>query len=166
MPNITIASYEDANMLMGLASDNFAHVVSINDPEKEPPPMLKAHGARRLVLSFYDVLYATRDRPTAPSEEDVARVIEFAAGIAHGESVLVHCAAGISRSSGMALTILATKRARTAKAAKDLYTTLRAQKDDIWPNPTIIGFTDRLLGFRGALGRAHVENFPQDHDRF
>jgi predicted protein tyrosine phosphatase len=159
MPKITIASYDEAHSLLGLSIDNFAHVVSINDPETPPPETLEGHRARKLVLYFYDVLGSTSRWPEAPTKEDVHAIIRFARGIKVGDPTLVHCAAGISRSSAAALTILATKVAPTRDGATEAHRALLDAKAAIRPNRTMVQYADRLLGFGGTLLAVRDEVF-------
>lgn len=164
--HITIASFNEACTLLSIARDNFAHVVSINCPGSAPPPELASHAARQLVLYFDDIVKPTVIWRDVPSEEDVAHVIEFARGVADDEAVLVHCAAGISRSAAVALTLLATKEARDDDGADQAYRRLVSIKSTVRPNTAIVEHADRLLDFQRSLVRAHVRSFPRDASLF
>lgn len=158
--NITIASYEEAHDLLGRAADNFEHVVSINDPDVHPPETMEGHRARQLVLHFYDIEEPGPDLAEAPTRDHVRAVVRFAKDVSDGHRVLVHCAAGISRSSATALTIIASKHERTAAGADRALRALLEVKREIHPNATIVRHADKLLGFKGALVRRYEEIFP------
>src|SRR5262245_12391996 len=89
------------------------HVLSILDPEWPDPPAFEAFAPhRRLALRFHDIIEPTLDR-YAPTREDVERLLAFGgelrdatqdAGASH---LLVHCHAGISRSTASTALILA-----------------------------------------------------------
>jgi predicted protein tyrosine phosphatase len=163
---ITIASFDEACTLLGVSRDNFAHVVSINCLGHTPPPELASHAARALVLHFDDIVKPTVIWRDVPSENDVARVIEFAHEITDDDAVLVHCAAGISRSAAVALTLLATREERNDVGAERVYRKLLSIKSTVRPNTAIIEHADRLLGFQRSLVQAHVREFPRDASLF
>ena len=169
LPKITIASYELAHTLLGLSERNFHHVISINDPETKPPETLTGHSARSLILYFHDILMC---RPgtesayyTCPTRDDVHSIVRFARGISHEQEVLIHCAAGISRSSAAALTVLASKLRPSTKTALHAVTAVLEAKASIFPNATMVGHADELLGYDGELADAYRRKFdrhPQD----
>jgi len=161
-PSITIASYDLAEGLLGSrVGSQFTHVVSINDPDRAPPGPLLHHEGAHLVLSFHDI---SDPDPrlvgmAAPKSQDVECIIEFAAGIHEGSEVLCHCAAGISRSSAAALTILASKLEPSSISAMKAVQEVLRIKDMIHPNGLMVGFADRLLGYKGRLVDAYSATF-------
>jgi len=80
------------------------HVISIGD-RNDPGPPLRAGSRPVLRLAFDDV---SRPHPGyyAPQPRHVARIIAFARAIPTGAGLLVHCAAGISRSPAAAIIAL------------------------------------------------------------
>lgn len=160
MPRITIASYDEAHALLGASPTNYRHVVSINDPDQHPPETLAGHSARSLVLHFHDVVESTELWPEAPTLHDVRAIVRFARAIKQGDATLVHCAAGISRSSAAALTILAAKQSPTREGAEVAHRELLCAKTAIRPNRAIIKHADSILGFDGHLLRVRDEIFP------
>lgn len=162
---ITIASYDEAHALLAASPTNFKHVVSINDPEQHPPETLTGHQARQLLLTFYDICDARAAHPNMPTRDHVEQLVWFARRIKQGDEVLVHCAAGISRSSAAALTILAHKeRHKDLPAARRAIVGLLACKWLICPNPILVRHADDVLGFKGNLVQARGETFlPSGH---
>jgi predicted protein tyrosine phosphatase len=161
VPRITIASYQLAYDLLGSAPGlAFKHVISINNPEEEPPRPLKKHPGRHLVLHFHDL---TRDSgrsslPYAPemvlpSAEDVSKILDFAEDIEEDHDVLVHCAAGISRSSAAALGIIASKV--EPRSAREAIKELLDVKRTIHPNRDMVTDIDKQLGYEGRLVQAY-----------
>lgn len=161
LPNITIASWELAQDLLGSSvGGKFQHVVSINNPGERPPRSLRDHPGRHLVLHFHDITDPpSPDGFTPPSRDDVRAVLDFARDIEEGHDVLVHCGAGISRSSAAALAIVASKLEPTpANATRAVRQVLDAKKE-IYPNRNMVADIDRLLGYEGALLDAHATIF-------
>ena len=143
---IIVASRAEACDLLGPDADPeaFSFVVSIGDPEDEPPA-----GYRRvrngIRLSFYD----TYDE-YGPSERDVERLIHFAREISNRRGkVLTHCQAGISRSSAAAYIIyaIAAGPGGEEEALRRVY----AQRPMASPNRRMVQIADELLGRDGAM---------------
>ncbi|MGC2411846.1 MAG: protein-tyrosine-phosphatase, partial [Stellaceae bacterium] len=85
------------------------HVLSILDPDWPDPPAFATFAPhRRLALYFHDIIEPTRGM-YAPSREDVERLLAFGRelGDTAGTHLLVHCHAGVSRSTAAAALILA-----------------------------------------------------------
>ena len=147
-----------------LAGSRIRHVISIGDPPPwdKLPEGFDAHPARKLRLVFHDL-----ERPdsglghTGCSREDVERLVEFCRGLAAGEAALVHCEAGICRSSAAALVALAVAlgAGHEAAAVEALLVAERASAaaghrfpyDRILPNRRVVGLADQLLGRAGRL---------------
>jgi predicted protein tyrosine phosphatase len=170
LPKITIASFELATTLLGLSERNFHHVISINDPETKPPETLTGHSARSLILYFHDILMCRPGTESAyyscPTRDDVHEIVRFARGISLEHEVLIHCAAGISRSSAAALTVLAAKLKPSKKTALHVVTALLESKSTIFPNATMVGYADDLLGYKDELTKAYERKFGRHSEDF
>jgi predicted protein tyrosine phosphatase len=109
----------------------------------------------RLELRFHDVIEEQAGQ-LAPRPDDVERLLLFGqrliaeADAAPGvEHLLVHCHAGVSRSTAAMTLILAQARPdRPAAEAMAEVVRIRAQA---WPNLRMIEMGDRLLGRGGEL---------------
>jgi len=158
MPFLAIQSYDGAERMLSMTvGAKFQHVISINDPETPPPRRLGHHPGRHLILHFHDVTRPAEHGLTPPSSEDVRRILEFARDIADDHDVLVHCAAGISRSSAAGLAVLAATSPLEPgpAAAKSLLRELLDAKKHIHPNRDMVLDIDRQLGFDGSLLEAY-----------
>ena len=127
------------------------HVLSILGPEWPDPPAFAAFAPhRRLVLRFHDIIEVTPGL-IAPSRDDVARLLEFGRGLDEpvGRHLLVHCHAGVSRSTAATALILAQMHPeRPARAVLDAVAQIRPRA---WPNLRMLEFGDALLGRNGEI---------------
>lgn len=110
------------------------------------------HHAKKLALCFDDISIP-HDDYEGPDEDDVKKIIEFAKELkleTKPVKLLVHCAAGISRSTATAFVImcvvLGENRERDA-----LDKTIIATKHDPWPNDLIVSIADHLLDRNNAM---------------
>jgi predicted protein tyrosine phosphatase len=137
------------------------HVLSILDPgwpEPEAFGIFDPH--RRLELRFHDVIDA--DPGCVPPERpDVEQLLSFGRDLANTKSahILVHCHAGVSRSTAAATLILA--QARPDRPAEEALQTVVQRRPRAWPNLRILELGDALLGRRGEIvvaARAHYRS--------
>ncbi len=148
---ITICGLDE---LGSLCEAGVSHVLSILDPAAPAPPAFGAFGGHeRLELRFDDVIEERPDylAPTGAQVEEVlafGRTLDGAAGERH---LLVHCHAGISRSTAATTLILA--QARPDRAAAEILDEILAIREKAWPNLRMIEFGDAALGRGGTLVR-------------
>ena len=127
------------------------HVLSILDPGWPEPAALGAFDAhRRLELRFHDVIEAGPGW-IAPERLDVEQLLSFGRDLteARGTHLLVHCHAGVSRSTAAATLILA--QARPDRPAEELLQAVVRQRSHAWPNLRILELGDALLDRRGEI---------------
>ncbi len=123
-------------------------MISIGAPG-DPTPAGFELCATRIRLEFFDVSQDTGFE-YGPKAWQVDKVIDFARKIQHERGkLLVHCEAGISRSSAAALTVFATWLG-TGKEQEAVDKTYAAQPD-AWPNSQFVELADELLGRDGTL---------------
>lgn len=129
-------------------------VLSIIDPATpEPEAFMSFAPHRRRTLRFDDLLFEAPGS-LAPSQADVQAILDFGAelegrsDIAH---VLVHCHAGVSRSSAAAAVLMAQ---HNPGREEDAFMALLEIRPQAWPNTRVVEFADVLLERRGALAAA------------
>jgi predicted protein tyrosine phosphatase len=133
-------------------------VLSILDPGWPEPEAFGAFDAhRRLELRFHDVI-ETGPGCVPPDSLDVEQLLGFGRNLiqARGKHLLVHCHAGVSRSTAAATLILA--QARPDRPAEAALKAVVRQRPRAWPNLRILELGDALLGRRGEIlqaARAH-----------
>ena len=141
------------------------HVLSILDPgwpELEPLSIFDVN--RRLRLHFHDVIEA-RPGWIAPERWDVELLLAFARDLkaAMTTHLLIHCHAGVSRSTAAATLVLAqTCPERPAKEVLDEVVRIRPRA---WPNLRILELGDDLLGRQGEIVEAAHAHYRRAIER-
>ncbi len=147
---LTVCGLEE---LAGFGNAGVSHVLSILDPDHPEPPAFADYGDhQRIEFRFHDIIDPTPGE-TAPEKHDVDRILSFGRDLmARPERcrhLLVHCHAGISRSTA-ALTMLLVQ-ARPDRPAADAMDAVAAIRGKAWPNLRMIEFADAALGRNGDL---------------
>ena len=107
--------------------------------------------ADHLTLSMHDIVEELPDM-TPPGEHHVEALLAFARAWDRRAPLLVHCFAGISRSTAAAYTVAAALAPKRDEL--ELAQTLRRLSPSATPNTRIVTIADRLLGRRGRMVRA------------
>ena len=131
----------------------WTHVVSIWDRDrlddvtcrktvKEVAPL-----AKTLFCFFDDTENA--EHPFAPRLQDIKRIMKFTETLPERHKLLVHCRAGVSRSTATAYAILC----QHSKPGNELENLMRIElmRDLVMPNRLIIQHADKVLKREGAL---------------
>ena len=106
------------------------------------------NAADHLILGMDDIT-APRDGYVAPADEHLSRLIAFVRGWDRAAPLVVHCYAGISRSTaGAYVTACALNPHRNELAIAQA---LRRASATATPNPRIVSLADRLLGRSGRM---------------
>lgn len=117
------------------------HVLSLVSPDAEAPVVTRP----RTLLRFNDIA-EEREGLVAPT----AAMVEAILGLAGTPTLLVHCFAGVSRSTAAAY-ILACANDGDAQA---LAAQLRALCPEATPNALMVALADTILARDGAMSRA------------
>ena len=140
------------------------HVLSILDPHYPDPADFDTYGPHeRLTLRFDDILEPTPGM-LLPERRHIEELLRFGAGLAGAEGdplahLLVHCHAGISRSTASMTILLAEARPEADEDA--LFAHIREIRPQAWPNSLMIGMADDLLGRGGRLVRALRRHYTE-----
>ena len=134
------------------------YLVSIGDGD-DPLPEGYGMVERKLRLRIADVV--TEEGAT---EDDVRRIVQLAEQLqSESGSVLIHCEAGVSRSTAAALIMYACwlGQGREEEAMRSVI----AQRPCAIPNRRMVALADRLLALNGRLLQARDDClWPPDYD--
>ncbi len=129
------------------------HILGILDPGTPAPDGYVHHPkALRDEFRFYDIVTDETGR-SKPTEADVAAILKVGEKLAAQpvQHLLVHCYAGVSRSTASAVTLMAQ---RNPGRVADIFAALGDIRPKAWPNSVIIDHADRMLGLGGTLVEA------------
>ena len=131
-----------------------SHVLSILDPGwPEPEAFWGYDPHHRVTLHFHDTLQPGPDL-VLPTIENVETILGFGRGLIadserHHIHLLVHCHAGISRSTAAMAILLAQAG---PKGVEDrVFGQIQELRPQAWPNSLMIGLADELLGRKGRF---------------
>ncbi|MCK6453436.1 MAG: protein-tyrosine-phosphatase [Alphaproteobacteria bacterium] len=140
--------------LDGFARAGVSDVLSIINPDMPEPEAFRNFARhRRTTLRFHDVVLPT-DGQTLCGDSDVGRILDFGRRLAAQRSadhLLVHCMAGISRSTAAAAILMAQPNPGREDEA---FEALLAIRPRAWPNSRMVALADRLLERQGRLEAA------------
>jgi predicted protein tyrosine phosphatase len=125
--------------------------VSLRSPGVEAFDGFTLPEACVLDLAFNDIAEA-RPGLVAADEAHVQALIDFARGWDREGPLLIHCYAGISRSTASALAVAAALAPE--RDAAELAATLRRLSPEATPNPLVVRLADDLLSREGRLVEA------------
>lgn len=145
-----------------VAATGASHVltlVTIGTPLERPAGIALTN---HTVIGVSDIA-APREGHVLPAEEHVAAILAFVRGWTRDKPVVIHCYAGISRSTAaayIAACALAPERDEAEVAAA-----LRAASPSATPNPLFVALADRMLGRSGRMVAA-IEGIGRGADAF
>jgi predicted protein tyrosine phosphatase len=129
------------------------HLLGILDPPTPEPAIYghEPHSRTTLLLRFQDI---DASQPDGPTTEHVVKIITFADQVrsAHQRAparLLVHCHAGISRSTASAY--IALVRDFGLDRAPAAFRELLRVTINPWPNRRLVALSDEALGAKGRL---------------
>ena len=152
---ITVCGIEE---LSGHGEAGVSHVLSILDPDWPVPEAFGAFGEHeRLELRFHDVIEDDAGMDP-PQPGHVTRLLAFGRDLlaepAPDAHLLVHCHAGVSRSTASMILIVA--QAQPERSAASIAQEILRLRPQAWPNLRLIEIGDAQLGRGGEIVRAAV----------
>lgn len=124
-------------------------LISIIQPEFQPPTPTAVSGQRHLRVPVHDIAEPVPGS-ILPERHHVEVIVRFLDDWRAGDPLMVHCLAGVSRSSATALLahfLISGDPFVSARA-------LREAAPHAWPNRRIVALADTVLECRGRLREA------------
>ena len=134
----------------------FTHVISIGGMT---PPPIGLETVNNLRLCYDDIvsrnLYKVEEDGKPPKHRHIMRALQYAHGVL--TPILIHCDAGVSRSSATALAIILS-RLGPGREQEAIDRLLRIKRH-IYPNDLLVQYTDEIIGCCGKLVKAFERTF-------
>ncbi|HYD87297.1 MAG TPA: hypothetical protein VEA80_07470 [Vitreimonas sp.] len=128
-----------------------SHIVSLLDPGTAFPALAGFDQTRHLRLSVHDI-EAETEGLDACCDERIRAILDFVGGWDRSDPILVHCYAGISRSTATAFITACVQNPGADEEAIAL--ALRAASPTASPNRRFVALADAELGRSGRMSRA------------
>jgi predicted protein tyrosine phosphatase len=154
-PDLTICGLDE---LGDHSTRAVTHVLSILDPNWPEPEAFWAYDPHHRVEMHFNDAIEPGPGIELPQVRHVEEILAFGSAfqrdlaarrVAH---LLIHCHAGISRSTAAMTTLL--MQADPEETEERIFERLVAIRPKAWPNSLMIGFADDLLGRGGQLTAA------------
>ncbi len=160
MPTLHVSSLSKLNETV--AAVGASHVVTLINAATlvETPPGIAVE--RHLMLAMSDIT-AEMDGHVIPASEHVERLLGFVRDWDRQHPIVVHCWAGISRSTAGAY--IAVCALRPNRDEGEIAERLRALSPSATPNARLVALADDLLGREGRM-RAAIERIGRGADAF
>lgn len=143
-------------------SSQASHAISLLSPESNWPEFPSLERDRHLRLSLHDIT-ALSPGLVPPGANDAKRLVDFIRGWDASSPMLIHCWAGISRSTASAFTAMCMMRPQEdeMKLAQEL----RDASPSATPNSLLVSHVDAILGRNGRMLEA-VKSIGRGQDAY
>lgn len=134
-------------------------LINVGTPLERPASIAVENHA---VIGVSDIA-AAREGHVLPAEEHVAAILDFVRGWSREQPLVIHCYAGISRSTAAAY--IAACALAPERDEGQVADALRAASPSATPNRLFVEIADRLLGRSGRMVAA-IERIGRGADAF
>lgn len=160
MPSLHVASLSKLHeTVAAVGASHVVTLININTVVERPAGI----GAERhLFIGMSDIVQPMEGH-VLPGDEHVERFLDFARGWDQAAPMVIHCWAGISRSTAAAY--IAACALRPERDEEALALALRAASASATPNVRLVAIADRMLRRGGRMTRA-IEGIGRGADAF
>ena len=137
-----------------VAAHKPSRVISILDPGWDFPELGPTYVGRHLCLEFHDIHFPTLDR-VAPAATHIDRLLRFLKRWDPKDPLLIHCRAGIGRSTATAFIAACYHNPDTDE--RRIAADLRQASSVARPNKTLIRIADNAMNRKGRMLAAMEE---------
>lgn len=130
-------------------------LISIIQPDAQPPTPPEIEPARHYRCAVHDIVKSNTGEVLA-ERSHIADLIAFLRTWDGQAPLLIHCLAGVSRSTAAGLIAHVLQTGEPQKSA----VALRRASPYAWPNRRIVALADSILGFDGELIEAREAMGP------
>ena len=137
-----------------VAALNASHLVSLLDHDTPVPTPPSIVPENHLFIGVHDICNPVEGL-RHPCEEHVEQLLDFVRAWPRRQAIVIHCYAGISRSTAAAFTTACL--VQPERSERDIARALRAASPTATPNARIVALADRALGRGGRMIEAVAE---------
>ena len=138
------------------------HVITLINRDTPVTRPLEIEAANHLFLGMHDICEPA-DGMICPAEEHLLELLVFVSRWDRREPIVVHCFAGISRSTAAAFFAFCALRPDLDE--EEVARRLRSRSPEATPNARIVAFADAILQREGRMVRA-VERIGRGTDAY
>lgn len=125
--------------------------MSLLSPGDDFPALPGLNGAAHHRVHLHDISEEIAGH-VSPGRAHVEAIVAFLGGHGQGETILIHCFAGVSRSTAAAFIAVCLHNPQSDEM--EIARALRLASPTAFPNPRIVAFADDVLGRRGRMSAA------------
>jgi predicted protein tyrosine phosphatase len=160
MPNLHVCSLQ--RMYGTVRESGAGDLVSVIKAVTKVPTPDSIHPARHLMLNFSDIT-EKREGETIAEADHIRQLLDFVRGWTREKPLLIHCYAGVSRSTASAFITACALRPERSEAQWAL--DLRDASPTATPNAHLVWLADSILEREGRMIRA-IEAIGRGRDCF
>lgn len=128
-----------------------SRVVSLLSPYDTFPSFSDVRADDHLQVAIHDIAEDIGDW-RAPGQDDAERLVRFVENWDRAAPMLIHCWAGISRSTASAFITACVHNPSTDES--EIAFALRKASQTAFPNPRLVAHADAILGRNGRMSKA------------
>ena len=138
------------NELSEVIPSGISHVISILDPDWPIPSELASIAADKRVVFHFDDVTIPKEGRMVPGTADVEKLLDWGRRLLPGDGnhLLVHCHAGVSRSTAAAAILMLDQNPGLEDQVFREIDSLRPRN---WPNSMMVRLADDLLNCQGKF---------------